>query len=674
MSDLTMHLQRIPEWWTEFVNRCQGRLEYVVGVDVFPQYGAVNVLGRTYLLDAESNALVDQGAAGADQWIDRFAPVYAANPHVSRWIGPNEYLLSDQARVDRFNAFHVRFIERMSGLGHAVMCGQVNTGWPRLRKYGDPPPYPEMLAPMLGALYAHGGWFSTHEYWPGNEDPTGNILRYRDTRAALIQAGITNLPDFYVSELGVDVQTEDPDSDYGHWGWREFMEWPVYFALLQGYSRELDKDPYVRGASIFTEGGGWESFELGRDNALALADWIAQDEPEPPVERARGIDVSQWQGEINWQAVAGDGIEFVFIRASVGDDVDPYWEANYQGAGDAGLLRGAYHYLQPTTVGQARTFGRAVEGKDLELGYWADIEADELTAAKCATFFQYADPRVGEPINIYTRASFFDRYGTPSWALGRLLWVADWRDVDEPALPRAWDVWEFWQTTSDGAVPGIVGRVDLDVYNGTVGELHEEYGEPENGGEPVEGVEIRDIAGNLKDEAWLQETYGNVAIAKPTEAQLEGAKGVFRVVKIQEVTDTLELKFHVQGVDQDDVVACYWPDAPELLPYDPPTARWAEQADLLDIILGTAVMNMGGQSDYDPAHEEGAYRAWVLKPRCGSEYITGLGWKMATHYDHLDVFFEYEEIEEPQPPLPAGAIRVTGTVTLDLVIEPVGEE
>ena len=125
MSKLTIHFQRIPSWFEQFVDRCQGRLEYIVGVDVFPDLADVQVLGRTYLPDGESDAMVNRGAPGADEWIDRFAQVYADHPQVDKWIGPNEYVLWDQNAVDRFNAFHVRFIERMSALGHGVVCGHI---------------------------------------------------------------------------------------------------------------------------------------------------------------------------------------------------------------------------------------------------------------------------------------------------------------------------------------------------------------------------------------------------------------------------------------------------------------------------------------------------------------------------------------------------------------------
>jgi len=674
MSKITLHLQKIPPWWGEFVSRCQGRLQYVVGINVFPDNRSqgVETLGRTWKLD--ENSYVDQGAAGADAWINSNAATYAANPHVSRWIGPNEYVLWDQAAVDRFNAFHVRYIERMSSLGHGTVCGQINTGWPHLRIYPeDPPPYPESLAPTLAALYAHQGWFSLHEYWPGAivdgkyvlTSPTGNILRYRDTRAALIQAGITNLPDFYISELGIDMQTNDPASDYGHWGWKKFVAWPTYFSMLKSYSAELDKDAYVRGASIFTVADDWVTFQINEQEAMPMADWIASDTPEPPVERARGIDISEYQNTdgvptpIDWGAVVTSGIKFAIIRASVGASVDQYWEQNYQGAKAAGLLVGAYHYLDPVLTGQARVFARAVAGKELELGCWADIEHDDLTAVKCSTFFEYADPQIEQPIHIYTSKSKFDKYGIPSWAAGRLLWVADWRDVSEPALPLAWadEGWEFWQHTSDGAVPGIVGRVDLDVFCGTVTELQEKYG---NGGEvPEVTIKVFDINGAERDWAWVVQEFGDLDVRLADAVEVDGTMQVVRLVEVREEIGPASCTIKLLNLDgapvQSIAIAWYWPGAP-IIPDTPPvTSRWEERADIgFTDAAGTVGPVMSVDGYYDPRYQIGPYGAWVLAPAHPSDGLFGLGMIAGTEHRHLNPTFQVVIVgdEPPTPPTP----------------------
>jgi hypothetical protein len=64
-----------------------------------------------------------------------------------------------------------------------------------------------------------------------------------------------------------------------------------------------------------------------------------------------GVDVSRWQGEIDWQAVKDSGIAFASVRATIGDFfTDDRFEENWQGAGDAGIFRCAYHVLAPSIV------------------------------------------------------------------------------------------------------------------------------------------------------------------------------------------------------------------------------------------------------------------------------------------------------------------------------------
>ena len=650
---LTLHHQKIPAWFGEFVNRTEGNLAFLVGVDVFPDVPGVTLLGRTYIPDGTSNALVDGGAVGANAWIDHFQQVYAANPHVDYWIGPNEYVLWSEDHAARFNAFHVQFIERMDDLGYRVCCGQINTGWPRLRAFGDPPPYPEALAPTLGCLWAHEGLFSLHEYWPGLNDPTGNILRYRKTRQALLDAGVVNLPDFVVTELGIDMP--DPNAPQGHRGWRDFVDWPTYFGMLQTYAGELAQDDYMLGASIFTVADDWVTFQINEPEAMPLADWIATDEPPPPPpppppERARGIDVSQWQLDIDWQAVADSGVEFVFMRATVGLRVDPYFTQNWQGAGDAGLLRGVYHYLEPDTTGQAAHFVGTVGDRVPELGYWGDLEASALTADKCKAFLEAADRNIIEQVgrgwmstcNVYTAKGFFDRFGTPDWVEGRKLWVAHWTDADEPTLPAAWDEWEFWQTTSDGSVPGIEGRVDLDVYNGTSAELEAEYG----GGGPVSSeIRVYDVNGQEQDWNWLVANYGAITIQKPD------ADAYYKVVEIHEKHNDSAFIVKVLNAGGAPVVGktalFYWPDAPEA-----PGAGWLEQGvGGTTNESGDVGFGMGPGAYYDPATQTGPHKAWLFGENV-SEMFEGIGMVTLTNHNHVDITYQWVEDEEPIPPVP----------------------
>jgi lysozyme len=112
--------------------------------------------------------------------------------------------------------------------------------------------------------------------------------------------------------------------------------------------------------------------------AVAVARWIWFPNYRPAlVEGERyGLDVSNHQGAIDWERVAGDDIDFVYIKATEGGDfVDSRFEDNWRGAGAAGLDRGAYHFftLCRTGADQARNFLDVVPHLEAELPLAIDL-------------------------------------------------------------------------------------------------------------------------------------------------------------------------------------------------------------------------------------------------------------------------------------------------------------
>jgi lysozyme len=199
------------------------------------------------------------------------------------------------------------------------------------------------------------------------------------------------------------------------------------------------------------------------------------------MEYVRGLDVSKYQtDDINWDLLRTEGYQFVFIRASgpnrsrnwTGLEKDPHFDTHYQRAGNAGFLRGAYHFLVPDLVRQAAFFVETVGDRLLELNYWGDVEEGHLTRAKCDAFFEALDRQIPQMAGIYSRATFLDRIDAHKSEMltkggQRPLWVAHF-DAEQPALPQGWNTWLFWQytVTPQGTVPSIPGRVDLDYYHG----------------------------------------------------------------------------------------------------------------------------------------------------------------------------------------------------------------
>lgn len=234
-------------------------------------------------------------------------------------------------------------------------------------------------------------------------------------------------------------------------------------------------------------------------------------------QRVLGIDVSAWQGNLSqadWNSVYASGRRFAFIRvthygASNGDP-DTYYVQNMARARAAGLLVGAYHYANWSRdpVFEADYFIQYA-GPYISAGYlppMLDIEAGGNPAVPTGAsnvcewskrWLARVKEVTGIDAGIYTSAGVINSYcktpGSCACAacacclIGRPLWVADWcgdnvctacGDITNPAVQPEHNIpvwgngnWTFWQYCSTGAVPGIRGRCDLDVFNGTLEEL-----------------------------------------------------------------------------------------------------------------------------------------------------------------------------------------------------------
>ena len=197
---------------------------------------------------------------------------------------------------------------------------------------------------------------------------------------------------------------------------------------------------------------------------------------------ARGLDVSQWQGKVNWAKVARAGYAFAMVRASVGLKRDPtYWRNDVE-ARQAGLLVGPYHFLtaHDSPMLQAGVFTEALRPGHA-LPAWVDVETyqgEGPSQGQAKAFVHTCWERGLVRLGIYTSAHMLAVLGhDPGWASELPHWMADWARAREgkPRRPKGWR-WDFQQTTSHGQVAGIQGRVDLDIYRGTREELVARYG------------------------------------------------------------------------------------------------------------------------------------------------------------------------------------------------------
>ncbi|GAB4505506.1 MAG: hypothetical protein Fur0043_25020 [Anaerolineales bacterium] len=206
-----------------------------------------------------------------------------------------------------------------------------------------------------------------------------------------------------------------------------------------------------------------------------------------------GIDVSYWEAGIDWKKVRGEGIRFMFAKATEGEGyVDPTFDDNWLGAKSVGILRGAYHFFHPNMnpSRQADRFLQVVKAMnnpaelppalDLEV---SDNQPNQVIIERAKVWLDRVQQGLGKRPIIYSSPGFLKSNfvvpggGPPLWATEYPLWIAHYR-VDQPYLPKGWMKWTFWQYSESGKVRGINAAVDLNWFNGTVDELYRFAGLP----------------------------------------------------------------------------------------------------------------------------------------------------------------------------------------------------
>ncbi len=189
-----------------------------------------------------------------------------------------------------------------------------------------------------------------------------------------------------------------------------------------------------------------------------------------------GIDVSKWNKDIDWEAVADSGVKYVIIRCGYrgsksGSLVeDPYFRTNIEGAKDAGLKVGVYFFTQ--AVNQAEAVEEAsmalslVEGYELDYPIFIDTEGSggradaldvETRTAVCQAFCETVEA-AGYESGVYASRSWLYNNVNDDVLTVYNIWVAEYRK--EPLYTGDYQMWQY---TSSGQINGIEGRVDLNL-------------------------------------------------------------------------------------------------------------------------------------------------------------------------------------------------------------------
>lgn len=188
-----------------------------------------------------------------------------------------------------------------------------------------------------------------------------------------------------------------------------------------------------------------------------------------------GIDVSEYQKNINWKKVAAEnGMKFAIIRATAGKDrVDRNFVTNWYAASSNNLIRGAYHYYRPdeNSVVQAENFMKTVSLQSGDLPPILDIEAysrvQNTRSLKTGllNWLETIEKHYGVTPIIYTFSSMYKNLFRNDKRFDKYpVWISYLRPSDNASSisPQ----WIFWQFSHSGRVNGINGNVDVNVFNG----------------------------------------------------------------------------------------------------------------------------------------------------------------------------------------------------------------
>ncbi|WP_289057596.1 glycoside hydrolase family 25 protein [uncultured Flavobacterium sp.] len=193
-----------------------------------------------------------------------------------------------------------------------------------------------------------------------------------------------------------------------------------------------------------------------------------------------GIDVSEFQGKVDWEEVEildeKYPVQFVFIRATAGNDrVDRQFKRNWEGAKENKIMRGAYHYYRPNenSIEQADLFIKTVKLQKGDLPPVLDIEKlpknqplDSLKKGLKRWLNKVEKHYQVRPI-IYSGERYYSDFLKEEFS-EYLFWIANYNFYRE----KIEDDWLFWQFTEKASLPGIKHRVDVNIYNGDLEQLH----------------------------------------------------------------------------------------------------------------------------------------------------------------------------------------------------------
>ena len=201
----------------------------------------------------------------------------------------------------------------------------------------------------------------------------------------------------------------------------------------------------------------------------------------------RGVDVSHYQGTVDWECLSAQGVTFAFIKATEGSGTtDECFAANWQGARAAGIFTGAYHFFSfdSSAQTQADNFIAAVPAEpdamppviDLEYYRTENLPDAETVKQNISVLLERLRSHYGKTPVIYTTKGCWDAYLQDLDGGDYLLWM---RSILTAPAGETAPLWTFWQYNPRGRLDGYTGGtdlIDLNVYRGNLESFLTEFG------------------------------------------------------------------------------------------------------------------------------------------------------------------------------------------------------
>lgn len=286
-----------------------------------------------------------------------------------------------------------------------------------------------------------------------------------------------------------------------------------------------------------------------------------------------GIDVSNWQGNIDFRRVKEAGIDVVYIKASEGTTYrDPYFERNYNNAKANGLKVGFYHFLTATNVEQARRqaqfFASVISGKSPDCKLAMDFErfsngiTNEEINQISEVFLQTLKDLTQKDVIIYSNLYDSQRVFNNQLASKYPLWLAYYGDYTRLTNTASnWSSWAGVQYTSRGTVAGIDGYVDRNKFTQNIflGECTNcpEVEKPEPSDDTTENATI-EYTVKRGDTLWsIAQRYGTTVQSLVEENGIQNPRLIYpgQIIKItNESMETNEMGHCVYTVKRGDTL------------------------------------------------------------------------------------------------------------------------